>query len=170
MQTSKTFELDKKKLVDSGGRYYTQALFLETAYDEKAVFTLKGYDHTYEGKLYPSLQLRYIECNDPTEYTFANEWLCGWRHWQKMLENKFLRRYIEEWREELEYKIRASAVKHMLDSASAGNYQASKWLADRGWATRGAGRPSKAEIEGSKAVQTRLDNEYGADVIRLMTK
>jgi hypothetical protein len=58
----------------------------------------------------------------------------------------------------------------MIAVAAAGNYQATKWLADRGWAQRAAGRPSKSEIDGEKAFQTRLGNEYGADVIRLMTK
>jgi hypothetical protein len=162
--------IDKTLMQDSMGKYLIQALFLESYYEERAVYSLKEKDHVWNGKTFPSLRRLYIESYDPTEYLFAEEHLGGWKHWQRLLASKPIRAHIEEWREELEFKIRADAVKAMMESAKAGNYQASKWLADRGWATRGAGRPSKAEIEGSKAVQTRLDNEYGADVIRLMTK
>jgi len=45
--------------------------------------------------------------------------------------------------------------------------QASKWLADRGWAQRGAGRPSKADIASEKVLMARVDSEYSSDVIRL---
>jgi hypothetical protein len=55
----------------------------------------------------------------------------------------------------------------MMKSAAEGNYQASKWLTDRGWLTRGAGRPSKLDVESEKAFQARVKEDYTADVHRL---
>lgn len=159
--------MEKSEFQDDTGRPLTQSLFLEIGYTDFAVYTLKEHDYEYNGKMYPSLKRLYLECEDPTEYDFANQHLLGWKHWQRMVENKLIRKHIDEWREELEYKLRAKAVKDMLASAKAGNYQAAKWFADRGWATRAAGRPSKTELEGAKAAQGRLESEYGDDVIRL---
>lgn len=170
MAEASKFILDKEQMLDSGGKFLTQSLFLEIGYGEQAIFTLKEKDHMWNGKLHYSMKLLYIQANDPTEYRFATETLCGWKHWQRMLENKLIRKHIDEWREELEFKLRAEPVTQMIAVAAAGNYQATKWLADRGWAQRAAGRPTKSEIDGEKAFQTRLGNEYGADVIRLMTK
>lgn len=160
-------ELTKDKLVDDSGRPLTQSLFLEIGYTDFAVFTLKEQDYEYNGKTYLSLKRIYLEMEDPTEYEFASTVLLGWKHWQRLCENKQIRKYIDEWREELEYKLRSKAVKYMLTSANGGNYQAAKWFADRGWDTRGAGRPTKAEKDGHARVQERLHDEYGSDVIRL---
>jgi len=58
----------------------------------------------------------------------------------------------------------------MLTSANAGNYQAAKWFADKGWAQRQAGRPTKAELEGHKEMETRLSAEFNDDVVRLFQR
>jgi hypothetical protein len=159
--------VDKNKMMDVGGRFLSQSLFLEVNYTPNATYTLKDKDHEWEGHIYPSLKRLYLELEDPTEYEFANTYLLGWRHWQKILGNKLLIKHVEEWREELEFKLRAKGVKTMMLSAASGNYQASKWLVDRGWDVRGAGRPSKRETEGQKALVARVGEEYGADVIRM---
>jgi hypothetical protein len=85
----------------------------------------------------------------------------------RLCENKVIRKHIDEWRDELEVKLRSKGVREVLKSAIAGNYQAAKFLADRGWDTRGAGRPSKADIEHEKKIQAAITDEYSADVIRL---
>lgn len=154
-------------MLDSMGKMRTQSLFLELGYNDEACFTLKEEDHVYEGKTYPSLKRLYLEAADPTEYKFATEHLLGWKHWQRMCENKAIRKYVDEWREELEVKLRCQAISDAINLAKAGQFQAAKWVADRGWATRGAGRPSKSEIDHEKKVQARIDDEYGADVIRM---
>lgn len=154
-------------MLDSMGKFRTQSLFLELGYGADALFTLKDQDHEHEGKIYPSLKRLYLEFEDPTEYEFANTILLGWRHWQRMCENKIIRKHIDEWREELEVKLRSQAIRDAIQEAKKGHFQAAKWVADRGWSTRGAGRPSKADIEHEKKVQARIDNEYGADVIRM---
>lgn len=159
--------MQKKYLLDGSGRPLTQSLFLEIGYTDFAVYTLKEEDYTFKGKDYPSLKRLYLEMEDPTEYDFATTYLLGFRHWQRLCENKAIRKYIDEWREELEYKIRCRSTKQMIKLAAEGSYQASKWLIDRGWDKRAAGRPSKKEIEGQKAILSRVDDEYSADVTRL---
>lgn len=153
--------------MDAQGRYLTMSLFLEMCYDVNATYTLKDRDYEYEGKMFPSIKLLYLEMADPTEYEFANKYFLNWKHWMKICENKLLRKYVDEWREELEIKLRSHAVKNMLKSAKDGNYQACKWLADRGWHTRPAGRPSKADVEREKKIMAAVNEEYAGDVIRL---
>lgn len=160
----------REKFLDSSGRPITQSLFLEIGYTEHAIYTLKDQDHKWEGKLYPSLKRLYLEKEDVTEYDFATEYLLGWKHWQRICENKQIKLHVEEWREELEYKLRSRSTKQMIDLAASGSYQAAKWVADRGWDVRPAGRPSKAEKEKANAIGQRIADEYSADVIRLNAK
>ena len=161
---------DRSTFLDSNGRPITQSLFLECGYSDAAVYTLKDQDHSLNGKTYISMKRLYLEMEDVNEYEFATTYLLGWRHWLRLYENKQLRNHITEWREELEYKLRSRASKQMIDMAAQGNYQATKWLNDRGWAIRGAGRPSKAEKDGQQAIENRIANEYGADVVRMFQK
>lgn len=160
-------EVNKQKMLDGGGKPLTQSLFLEIGYTDQSMYTLKEEDYMYEGKLFPSLKRLYLEMEDLTEYEFANTYLLGWKHWKRLCENKLIRKHIDEWREELELKVRARGIKEAVRAAEAGGFQAAKWLADRGWAQRPAGRPSKEEIEREKKIHARLADEFSADVIRL---
>jgi len=161
-------EIDKTRLIDINGRPLTQSLFLEIGYSDYAVYTLKENNHTWNDKYYPSMKLLYLETADPTEYEFANKYLLNWSQWKRLLDNKVTRAHINEWREELEVKLRCQGVKYALTSAKLGSFQAAKWIADRGWDSRGAGRPSKAEVEREKQFQATIDKEYSADIVRLI--
>lgn len=154
-------------MLDSMGKMRTQSLFLELGYGDEAVFTLKDEDHELNGKKYVSLKRLYLETEDPTEYVFAKNHLLGWKHWQRMCENKIIAKHIQEWREELEVKLRSQAILDAIQEARKGHFQAAKWVADRGWSTRGAGRPTKAEVEHEKRIQARISDEYGDDVVRM---
>lgn len=161
---------DKSKFLDDQGRMLTQGLFLEISYDENyAIYTLKDYDHTYNGKLYPSLKLLYLEEEDPTEYDFAEKYFYNYAQWKRICENKVLLRYIADWREELELKMKAKAIKEMqaLVNSEQGSFQANKYLLERGWEKRGAGRPSKAEIARKTAMSKHISDEFAGDVKRL---
>ena len=157
----------KADLVDTMGKPVTQSLFLEIGYSDLAVYTLKDDHYTYNGKLYPSLKKLFIEMGDPTEYSFANTYLLGWRHWKRLCENKIVRKHIDEWREELEVKLRCEGILAAIDQARGGTFQAAKWLADRGWDKRGAGRPSKEEMEREKEFLRKVDDGYSADIVRI---
>lgn len=163
-------QIDKQKLKDSQGRPLTQSLFLEVGYEvDKAVYTLKDDDHFYEGHTYPSLKKLYLAMEDVVEYDFANEHLLGWQHWQRLNRNKALSKHFQEWREELELAIRSQAIRGIIDmTASDNSFQASKWLADRGWDKKAAGRPSKTEKIREERMQARIEDEFKSDVVRLL--
>ena len=160
-------EIDKSKLLDSRGRPMLQGLFLELNYEDYCYYSLRDDHVTYQGRVYPSLGKLYVEFEDPTEYEFANKYLCGWSHWQKLQASKAVAKEIEKWREELEYRLRSRAAKQMIKAAGEGNYQAIKWLSDKGWGAKTRGRPTKQEVEHERAMAARVDQEYSADVLRL---
>lgn len=159
--------MDKSKLTDSSGKPLTQGLFLEIGYSESAIYTLKDSDHEYSGRTLPSIKRLYLGMEDTTEYEFANKFFLGWSHWQRICNNKILRKHIDEWRIELDLKLRARAVKLMIEQADGGGYQAVKWLADRGWDIKKVGRPTKEDIESEKKTIAKVESEYGSDVYRL---
>lgn len=162
--------IDRDKMVAEGGQWITQSLFLEFDYSEKfAVYSTKDYDHEYNGKIYPSLKKLYLACEDPTEYLFATKYLGGWQHWQRLCDNKWCAKFINQWREELEILLRAQGVRALRDMCNSenGNFQAAKFLADRGWDKRAPGRPSKAELEKRAAIADRIEDEFTSDIARL---
>lgn len=162
------FYPDRSKFKDSMHRYRTQSLFLEYEYNEgPAVYTLDGADKEYNGTVYPSLRRLYLELGDPTEYEFANRYLHDWDHWMKICNNAQLMEQIEEWREELEVKIRSQAIRKMLSLDS--NFNAIKWAADGHWNTRGAGRPKKAvDKQKEAAIRERAVKEAQDDSSRIL--
>lgn len=152
---------------DTQGKWRTQSLFLEFSWDEDAKYSLSDSHKEYKGKVYPSLKQLYVEEGDTTEYEFANKYFGGWSHWKRLRGNKAIAKHIDEAQEELELKLMALGVKRIIEHSKGDKgYQASKWLADRGWDTRKAGRPSKDEVEGELKRQAKEDDEYSADILR----
>ena len=164
--------MKKDKLRDSRGRPLTQSLFLEVGYNtEFAVYTLKDDDYEYHGKTYISLKRLYIAQEDLIEYEFASTHLLGWQHWQRICRNKMFTKHVDEWREELELKLRSAAVRDIIDLSSGDRgFQAAKWLAVKGWDKRAAGRPSNADVDRETKMQARMNEEYNADVVRLVNE
>ena len=163
------YNIKKSDMKDKMGRAMTQGLFLEFNYDpEFAIFTFDGEDKEYKGKHYVSLKKLFLETEDPTEYIFANLYLVDWDHWQKLNANKILRKHFDKWRNELELSIRATAIRGIIDNSDGEKgFQASKWLADRGWDKRAAGRPSKDELAKNTAINEQIADEYAQDSARL---
>lgn len=162
---------DKSKFLAPGGQFITQALFLEPLYNiNYAIYTFKEYDYEYKGNTYIALKQKYLEMEDPTEYYFAKEYFYSWKHWQGMQGNKLLTEHFDEWREELEVRLRGQAIKDIIGitaEASQGSFQAAKWLADKGWDKRKAGRPSKAEIAREENIKSKIADEFSSDVNRM---
>lgn len=145
----------------------TQSLFLEIGYKPEAIYTLKDYHFEYQGRQLPSAKLLYLEMADPTEYQFAETYFLNWAHWQRIASNNVVKKYVDEWRAELEIKLRSRAVRLTIAHAESGNHSAAKWLAEKGWESRGAGRPTKADVARERQIMAKVDNEYSADVVRL---
>lgn len=161
--------IDKTKLKASNGVPLSQGLFLEIGYTEHAVFTTKDEDYEYKGKVYPSLKRLYLEMEDAGEYEFACKYLLGWDHWQKLCNNKAIAVFIESWRYELELKLRSRAIKQIMDFANTPKgFQAAKWIADRGWDKRAAGRPSKDEVDKQTRLDADLYKQFDDDLKRVL--
>lgn len=160
-------KIDKSKFKDEGGRYLTQSLFLELGYDtSKAVFTFDGQDKEYKGNTYISLKKLYLDAEDPHEYLFATTNLFDWEHWQRMCNNKELRKHISQWREELEIKLKSIGMQEILRATEDGNFQACKYVADKGWDKK-VGRPSKAEQQKKAKIEEKLLDEFADDLKRV---
>lgn len=132
---------------------YTNALFKELNINEPevAIYTLAADDIVVGDKTYISIRKQYLLLEDPTEYEIASKYFDSWTHWKKVRESSKIKVHIDEWREELEVKLRSKGVKGVYNKALDGDYQASKWLAERGFSdkkVRRAGAPSKEEITG----------------------
>lgn len=162
------FVPDKSRFKNGVGAYITQGLFFELALQEKqfAVYTLKDADHEVDGVVYTSLRRLYLECNDPTEYVFATKYLWGWDHWQRLLGNQMILEEVVKWRDELEVKLRAEAVKAIIDM-SGDSFAAAKWAADGHWNVK-RGRPTKEEAKRQRDIRDKVVRGVDSDASRIM--
>ncbi|QDP53376.1 MAG: hypothetical protein Unbinned6805contig1000_38 [Prokaryotic dsDNA virus sp.] len=158
--------MDKSKFKDSQGRFLTQSLFLEQAYDvDTAVYTLKDEDFTYKGVEFPSLKKLYLAMEDPIEYDFANTYLAGWNQWERIAKNKLYVDMVSGWRKELELKLRSKGFKQMMNKSKT-SPMAARWLSDKGW-DDGNKKPTKASKEEEKSILRQVRNQYTEDLERL---
>ena len=156
--------IDKSRFKSDGGQWLTQSLFLEYQYQtDTACFTLTDDDKEYKGVVYPSIKKIYMEAADPTEYQFANSVLGGWDHWLKMIENKWILSHVKRWRDELEVSIRSSAILGIRDMVD--NFQAQKYIADKGWDKNSVGRPKKDREDQFR--DARIEDELRETVERM---
>jgi hypothetical protein len=162
----------REVLTTGVGAWRTQSLYLELNRSGlDPVMTLKEVDWEHKGVMLPSLHRIYLECNDPTEYKVAIEVFGSWKGWMRQCGNPTIFSHIEEWREELEIAIRSTSVSAMImTSTSEGSKgtAASKYLADKGWAKRKAGAPSKEEKEGELKKQQQVGSQLQADAKRIL--
>lgn len=153
---------------------YTNVLFKEwnTYEPDLALYTTASDDITEGSKTYISLRKQYLLMNDPTEYEFAKKYFDSWTHWKKVRESSKIKPHVDEWREELEVKTRSKGLKGVMDKADDGDYQASKYLADRGWSKspRKAGAPKKAEVIAEARKAAKVTNIIDAHYERMMKK
>ena len=163
-------KIDRSKLLDTMGRPLTQSLFLELTYDEeKAVYSLKEIDWELNGKTYPSIKRLYLQHDDPGEYDFATTYFLSWSHWNRLCENKAIRKHIDEWRTELEVKLSSQSIRDIISmSAEERGFQAAKYVAERQWNKNAVGRPKKDTRERDAKVEERLNEEFAEDAVRLL--
>lgn len=165
-------------LKDDMGRYRTQSLFWELRFKDDSdkyspIFSLKDYDLEKEGTTYPSLKQIYMSYDHIPgfEYEFAMDVFNSWDHWNKLANDTVpnIKNTIKEWREELDIKLKAQAIKALIQTSridDSKGFNAAKYLADRGYAPS-RGRPSKEEVEREKKVQAGVSKELEEDMKRL---
>ena len=145
--------MTKLQLKDVQGRWRTRSLFVEetTTPDIDTLWCLR--EGSWKGK--PSMKDLYMDMQDPTEYKFAMATLGSWDHWKVLCNTKWFSVIIEEWRDELATKLRATAIDTIKniskDTDDTRALQAARYLADKGWVDKqNQGRPSKEVVEGTK--------------------
>lgn len=153
------------KFRDSQNRLRLGSLLIEEGYRPSAIYTLRETDFEYKDKKYLSLKKAYIECSDPTEYNFAIKYFESWEHWAKFSTLKNVAEKLQNWREELEIKLRADAMRSVIESAKGGNFNASKWLADGNWKVDPNSDIAKRRKDRIKEVR---NEEVRADVLKLI--
>ena len=124
------------------------------------------------GKMLPSLKRIYMECSDPTEYQVAMTVFGSLRFWQRQCGNKEIMKFVTEWRDELEIKLRSEAFKSIYETAMEGgpkSVSAAKSVMDKGWMEKrtGAGRPSKEEVARELKIQAAIKDDFESDAERL---
>jgi hypothetical protein len=163
---------DSKFRIHTGQRKL-RGLFYETTLSDKTgvVYTLK--DRPHEG--YPSLYQLYMEYDDPTEYTFAVNCLDSWDHWEMLTACSWFKKYLHRWRRELEVRAKAralNAIKAVAQSESKEAYQANKFLVSGGWKEsnkrKGAGRPSKEEVQDAAKAMAAEARDLEDDLTRVL--
>lgn len=154
-------------LRDTIHRMLTRALFYETRTEGyQPIYTLKPREH--EGL--PSARQIYLDCADPTEWVPAHVLVGSWDHWQKLIKCDWFQPFLIEWRDALDVKVRAEAIRairHIAGGTSPNALQAAKWIAARGWDQRRPGRPTNEERDNERKRAALLDDEVEDDYQRM---
>ena len=165
-----SMEYDQTKLKDTIGNFRTMSLFFETNNTNyEALYSLKDYDHEVDGKVYPSLKKIYLQFDDPTEWEFVEAVFGNWRHWERICNNKLISPYIDQWRKELEIKLRSQAIREMVKQSSKKD-SAAKWLAEGQWKGKARGRPTNAEVERERKIAAGIQTDLESHWDRLIGK
>lgn len=157
--------LSGSKFKGERGQLLTKSLFYETSLKaDLALYTLKDFNHTVDGKEYPSLYLLYMGMEDPTEYGFATAHLDSWSHWEALCNCSWFKDTAARWRKELELKMMSQNVQRirkLAESDGRGSLDAQKYLLEKKWLSPAErpkrGRPSKEE---AKAYLVEEANEH----------
>lgn len=164
------------KFRNSTNGRYLKGLFFETTGADKASvsYTLKDWDHTVDGVVYPSLYRLYIEQEDLTEYEFANAHLDGWEHWEMLNSTSWFKPYVDRWRKELSLKLKARALNRLKAEAASNSknaFLANKYLVEKGYVDsgekHGRGRPTKDQVKAAAHEQALHERRLEEDFERL---
>lgn len=158
-ETELEIDLDSEEVGDltytSAGerftKFHTRRLFFEKTTTENldpvvTKYTLRNKDREVNGVVYKSLKKLYIEMEDIGEYDFANKYLSGWEHWEKLSSLDWFQSYLVSWRRELQVKMKARALKAISDEAALEGknaFSANKWLLANKWDYRNGDSESK---------------------------
>jgi hypothetical protein len=165
----------KKEWKDVMQRFRGASIFWESRHpDYPAYFTTKDEDLVKKGITYTSLKQIYLSYDHIPGYEldFANEVLGGWKHWLLLTEVSQVRTLINEWREELDIRIKADSLRMMMVASKdndAKGVGAAKYLADKGYEKK-RGRPSKEEVTRETKIQSAANKELESDMDRIGLK
>jgi hypothetical protein len=163
--------VENNPLKDERGKYRTYSLFIERPKEGyECYWTLLDSSREIDGIVYPSLKEIYLsyEHIPGYEYQFAIDNLKSWDHWVKLTQSG-MKQVFAEWREELEIKLKADAIRAMVKASKgegASATGAAKYLADKGYSVK-RGRPSKEEVEKERRIAAGITEELDSDYERM---
>lgn len=166
------------EFTNASGAYLLTSLFVDFGRNhEGARYCLGPKDHP-SGK-YINLHKAYLDMEDATEWDFAHKYFANWEHWTMICNSPRIAPYIENWRRELEIKLRSRALKEIVNVAQEGGnraFEANKFLVSSGWLsadekkeTKKRGRPTKESVK-NKAVREFIEHgeQIDEDFAKLM--
>lgn len=164
-------------MLDSMGRFRTTSLFWETRKTEAnaekypPLFTTKAKDLTVGDKTYRSLRSIYFSYNHMPEfeYEFAMDVFGSWEHWLTLFNSFQIKPVVQGWRDELNIKIKAEALKTVLAQSKdpEKGLQAARAILAGEHKESKRGRPSKEEKARLEKEVTKHKDEIDADMERL---
>lgn len=169
-------------MVGNSGKPILANLFIEIAIKNKVdlkhcFYTANREDLVHDGQIYPSLWKLYIDFEDPSEYYFANNYFLSPTHWKEVSEHTQLKNLVDEWRKELELKIRADALRCIIQSSkesTPNGLAAAKYLLSTPWNAgvqrpfeEKRGRPNKPDLASHPITLARDEKAVQADYQRL---
>ncbi len=163
------------------GKYLTMSMFVEhySPTDILPIFTMKEFDHTYKGVVYPSFSRLFLEVGDPTGYLFAKKYLGSFKHWQELKKGKWFRDWLDDMLFELETSQKAMSLEKIREISTGDTSQAflaSKFLTKEGWEdttsgttkkSKGRGRPTNEEVTRETKIQAALVTKLDGALERL---
>lgn len=172
------FKKYREVMLDKMGRYRTTSLFWEHRKGESGaekyppLFTTKEKDLEVDGVTYRSLKVIYFSYDHipSNEYEFAMDIFGSWDHWIWITTKSQLKGMFQAWRDELEIKIKANAIRTIIQQSRdpEKGLQAARLIASgehKGEAKRG--RPSKAEVERQLKIEAGVRDTLDEDMERL---
>ena len=145
---------DRSQLMSSNGQYLTHGLFYEFRHHSKRTGPYCLKENDWKGHL--SMYQIYMSCS--SEYEAAQKLLGSWKHWEILCNSPFFKKEVAKWREEHAIREAALGKATLIQQAQEGNVSAAKELINQA-NKRGAGRPSKAEVEAEKKRQAVVDSK-----------
>lgn len=169
------FKRYRDVMLDKMGRFRTTSLFWEYRKDAEKyppLFTTKDRDYTVDGVTYRSLKAIYFSYDHipSNEYEFALDVFGSWEHWIWITTKSQLKGMFASWREELEIKIKANAIRTIIQQSRdpEKGLAAARMIASgehKGETKRG--RPSKAEVERERKIEAGVRDNLEADMERI---
>ena len=161
-------------------QFQTKGLYYELTLPEDrkemgTSWTLKEHDLQADGKTYKSMKKLYIEMEDVTEYDFAMVALGSFKHWERVTESPIIRPHINQWRKELNLKLKARAMRSIIKAATEDeklSFQAMKYLADNEYLDKAGkrGRPSKEDVKAELRKEVEDSKTFRDDAERIGLK
>jgi hypothetical protein len=114
-------DVKSSQLRDITGRRLTTGLFFDLG-GKSAVFHLEDWYALYVGT------------SDPTEYKAAKLLIGEWEYWLQLRKNPVLAKIFDQWKAEVEIKIKSAAVENIvMQAATDKGTAAARWLAEAGY-------------------------------------